>query len=152
MDGDGQHRARDIARLMEPIQSGRADAAVGSRYIERGRAARKHVAHRVLALGLSTIIRRRITDPTSGYWAFGPRAIRLLSRFHPTGYPEPELLLLLARNGLHVEEVSIKVRRRLAGRTTLTWPRTGGALARTLLALVIVPLRPAEPQTGQRGE
>ena len=148
MDGDGQHRACDLARLMEPVASGRADAVVGSRYTEGRQAAGSRAGCRILAIGLSMLVRRRVTDPTSGYWVFGPRALKLLSHFHPTGYPEPELLLLLHRNDMRVEEIPIEVRMRLAGRTTLTWSRTTLALARTLLALVIVPLRPAEPQSG----
>ena len=99
---------------------------------------------RALAAGLSVVTGRRVTDPTSGSWAFGARALDLLRRTHPTGYPEPELFLLLNRNGLGVEEVPIRVRPRLAGKTSLTWARTGQAFARTLLAMVIVPLRRAE--------
>jgi glycosyltransferase involved in cell wall biosynthesis len=148
MDGDGQHRACDIARLLAPIATGRADAVVGSRYARARRARRQGVMKRALAAGLSLLIGRRVTDPTSGSWAFGPRAIDLLRRTHPTGYPEPELFLLLDRNRLRVEEVPIRVRPRISGRTSLTWPRTGHALARTLLALVIVPLRRAE-DTGE---
>jgi glycosyltransferase involved in cell wall biosynthesis len=148
MDADGQHRACDIARLLAPIATGGADAVVGTRYARARRARRQGVTKRALAAGLSLLIGRRVTDPTSGSWAFGPRAIDLLRRTHPTGYPEPELFLLLDRNRLRVEEVPIRVRPRITGRTSLTWPRTGHALARTLLALVIVPLRRAE-DTGE---
>jgi glycosyltransferase involved in cell wall biosynthesis len=144
MDADGQHRACDIARLLGPLAAGRADAVVGSRYAQAGRRRGRSAIKRALATGLSLVTGRRITDPTSGSWAFGPRAIDLLRRTHPTGYPEPELFLLLNRNGLRLEEVPIRVRPRLAGRTSLTWARTGQALARTLLAVVIVPFRRAE--------
>ena len=81
------------------------------------------------------------TDPTSGFWAFGPRAVRLLAGHYPTGYSEPELRLFLARNGLRVVEVPVRMRPRQGGRTSLTLARTGHALARTILALVVVPLR-----------
>jgi hypothetical protein len=95
----------------------------------------------LLAPLLSLVVGRRVTDPTSGFWAFGPRAVRLLSEHHPTGYPEPELLLLLSRNGLRVVEVPIEMRERSGGRSSLTIRRAGVALARVLLAVVIVPLR-----------
>jgi hypothetical protein len=72
---------------------------------------------------------------------FGPRALSLLSRHHPAGYAEPELLLFLRRNGLHVREVRIRMRPRIGGRTSLTKGRTILALARTLLAFVVVPFR-----------
>ena len=90
---------------------------------------------------LSAVTRKRVTDPTSGFWLFGPRALRLLSGHHPAGYAEPELLLFLSRNGLRVSEVPIRMRPRLAGRTSLTTTRTVLALARTILAFLIVPFR-----------
>ena len=58
-----------------------------------------------------------------------------------TGYPEPELLLFLSRNGISVTEVPVEMRPRLAGVTSLTAPRTSAAMARLVLLLVVVPLR-----------
>lgn len=94
-----------------------------------------------LAACLSAVTRKRVTDPTSGFWLFGPRALRLLSGHHPAGYAEPELLLFLSRNRLRVAEVPIRMRPRIAGRTSLTASRAVFALARTALAFVIVPFR-----------
>lgn len=148
IDGDGQHRACDVGRLMAPILIGRADAVCGSRYASRPRWSGRHPSKAMLGLLLSALTRRRITDPTSGLWAFGPRAIRLLSRHHPTGYPEPELLLLLRRHAVRFEEVAIRMRPRTTGRTTLTWRRKTVALGRTLLAVLMVPLRSVDSETG----
>jgi hypothetical protein len=134
IDGDGQHRPSDVQRVLTPVLAGAADLAVGAR--RSGTLVRP--LHAALAACLTIMTRTRVTDPTSG-----PRAVRLLAVHHPTGYAEPELRLLAARNGLRVCEVPIVVRRRLAGRTSLTAPRAGLALARTLLALIVVPLRAA---------
>jgi len=142
-DGDGQHRACDIVRLLTPVVSGRADAALGSRFLHRRRDTRglRRLSQALLAACLSTVTRRSVTDPTSGFWLFGPRALRVLSGHHPAGYAEPELLLFLSRNSLRVTEVPIRMRPRIAGRTSLTMPRTLLALARTALAFVVVPFR-----------
>jgi glycosyltransferase involved in cell wall biosynthesis len=48
-------------------------------------------AQRLLARWLSALTGTTVTDPTSGFYALGPRALRLLVSHHPTGYPEPEL-------------------------------------------------------------
>ncbi len=143
VDGDGQHAACDLARLLKPIASGEADAVTGSRYL-RGthRATARRVTQRLLATCLSAITRQRVTDPTSGLWMFGPRAVRLLGDHHPGGYPEPEIHLLFARHGLIVREVAVAARERLAGRTTLTPARAAVAFARTALALMALTLRP----------
>jgi glycosyltransferase involved in cell wall biosynthesis len=142
VDGDGQHRARDVAALVDAVFCRGADAAMGSRFLGRPRPGGiRRASQAALAICLTMLTGRRVTDPTSGFWLFGARAIRLLAEHHPTGYAEPELVLLLNRNGLRVEEVPIRMRPRLAGRTSLTAPRAAIALGRTLLACVIVPLR-----------
>ena len=143
IDGDGQHRACDIARMLAPVVTGRADVALGSRFLRRQRrlGGLRRVSQAALAACLSAVTRKRVTDPTSGFWLFGPRALRLLSGHHPAGYAEPELLLFLSRNRLRVAEIPIRMRPRIGGRTSLTGPRALFALARTALALVIVPFR-----------
>jgi len=146
IDGDGQHRADDIDALLEPVSASHADIAIGTRY-HQGGAARKPRAISALARLLSARTGRRVTDPTSGFYALGPRAIRILAEHHPTGYPEPELRLFLRRNALSVVEVGVRPRARFMGHTTLTTGRRATAAARVLLALVIVPMRPPESET-----
>jgi hypothetical protein len=104
---------------------------------------RRRVGHRTLGVVLSMLTGQRVTDPTSGLWAFGPHALRLLAEHHPSGYPEPELVLFLSRNAMRVLELPVTMRSRIAGRSSLTAQRTGAAMARLLLLLVVVPLRSA---------
>jgi glycosyltransferase involved in cell wall biosynthesis len=141
IDGDGQHRADDIDALLTPVSASHADIAIGTRYHHGGGATRKPRVISALAKLLSTLTDRRVTDPTSGFYALGPRAIRILAEHHPTGYPEPELRLFLKRNALSVVEVGVRPRSRLTGRTSLTTGRLATAAARVALAMVIVPLR-----------
>ena len=145
LDGDGQHGAEDIASVLAPLREGRADAVLGSRFMIRSTGGPRIVraAQRALAMCLSALTRRAVTDPTSGFCALGPRAMRLLADHHPTGYPEPELRLFLSRNDLVAVEVPVESRPRLGGRTSLTMGRITAAGARVLLAMLIVPLRRA---------
>lgn len=168
IDGDGQHSAGDIERLLLPIQQGDVDVVLGSRYeppkgfahgwlgsVSSARSARNGphdgssecshrgapLVKRVLGACLSLITGTRVTDPTSGFCAIGPRAMAILAEHHPTGYPEPELRLFLRRNALRAIEVSVRARPRMGGRTSLTAGRMMGAAARVLLAMIIVPFR-----------
>ena len=143
IDGDGQHRADEIDRLLAPIDEGRADVALGSRYARphAERMSPLRLAQRLLAACLSALTRRRVTDATSGFCAVGPRAMRVLAEHHPTGYPEPELRLFLSRNALSVVEVPVRARFRLGGTTSLTAGRVAAACARVMLAIIIVPFR-----------
>jgi glycosyltransferase involved in cell wall biosynthesis len=139
LDADGQHDAGDIARLLDRLHADDVDAVLGSRYVDAAPA--PGALKRALAMIVSAVTRRRITDATSGFWAMGPRAVALLASHHPRGYPEPELHLFLGRNGLNVAEVPVDSRERLSGRSSLTVARLLTAAARVLLAVVIVPLR-----------
>jgi glycosyltransferase involved in cell wall biosynthesis len=142
MDGDGQHSAEDVGRLLGPVVNGTADVVLGSRFTgtER-RTGLARFPHQALATCLSLLTRRLVTDPTSGFCAIGRRAVRVLAEHHPTGYPEPELRLFLSRNALNVVEVPIHARPRLGGRTSLTAGRVTTAGARVVLAMLIVPFR-----------
>jgi glycosyltransferase involved in cell wall biosynthesis len=143
IDGDGQHRPEEIARLLAPIRHGTADVALGSRYARPGSGRRgvARLAQRVLGACISALVGGRVTDPTSGFCAVGRRAMRMLAEHHPTGYPEPELRLLLNHHDLEVVEVPVEARSRLAGASSLTPARLTIAGARVLLAMLIVPLR-----------
>lgn len=147
VDGDYQHPAEAIPRLLNSLREQHCDVAVGSRYaaeIAAGSTPRfRRFVHTILGHVLSLLTGQSVTDPTSGFWAFGPAALRLLVDHHPSGYPEPELLLFLSRNSMKVIEVPIAMRARLAGRTSLTPQRTWAAMARLMLLLVVVPLRAA---------
>jgi glycosyltransferase involved in cell wall biosynthesis len=144
LDADGQHDPADIAALASRLKMRRLDAVVGSRHLGSGgwRATWwRRGLQRVVGFALRVVTRRPVSDPTSGFWLFGPRAVTLLGEHHPTGYAEPELHLLLWRNQLVVEEVPVTMRPRTAGVSTLTFGRTVLALLRMLLALVVAPLR-----------
>jgi hypothetical protein len=144
IDGDGQHRAADIGRVLEPIVDGRADVVLGSRFTaSKATYGAVRMVQRSLSACLSAITGSRVTDPTSGFCALGPRAIRVLAEHHPTGYGEAELRLFMSRNALKVVEMPIAQRARLSGRTSLTPGRLTAAAGRALLAMVIVPLRSA---------
>jgi glycosyltransferase involved in cell wall biosynthesis len=143
LDADGQHDVEDVERLLAPIHAGTADAVIGSRFTDDATAQRASAGpvRRGLAAMLSMLTHRVITDPTSGFWAMGPRAVDLLAEHHPRGYPEPELHLFLSRNALRLREVQVRSRARLSGRSSLTPTRLVAAGARVLLAMLIVPFR-----------
>lgn len=146
VDGDGQHRAEDIAGLLDALETRRADVAVGTRY-QIDQPVRR--SQRLLSAVLSLATRQRVTDPTSGFCAFGPRAMRILAEHHPGGYPEPELRLFVERNALTVVEVGVRPRQRFHGRTSLTAGRIIATTARVALALAVVPWRRRVQETAR---
>jgi glycosyltransferase involved in cell wall biosynthesis len=142
LDADGQHLAASVGSLLEALEREGADAVVGSRY--RGEGSYRAPWHRrALQLGWSALLSRMVgsvvTDPTSGLWAFGPRAIAVLADHHPTGFAEPQLWLVLHRRGLRVVETPARMRVRAAGKSRLTAGHAALALADALLTIAFSP-------------
>ena len=149
LDADGQRDTDEISRLLSPLRRGLADVSVGSRYSRRDaetpEARRGALAiglvKRLLAALLSIITGRPITDPTPSFCAFGPRAVHFLAEHHPTGYPEPELLLLLSSHRFSVVEVAVSPRSSRSNRKSLTLTRLATAAFVVFVAIVVAPLR-----------
>jgi glycosyltransferase involved in cell wall biosynthesis len=144
MDGDGQHDPAFVSALLETLREG-ADLAVGSRFkaLTSFRSSLlRRIGNRFLASLLTTLCRQRVTDPTSGFRGFGPRAIRSFSREHPHDYPEPESWLMAYRQGLRVCEVAVRMRPRRTGVSTLTPLRSALYMVKVSFALVLELARP----------
>ena len=79
-DSDGQHRVEDIPRLLEPLVAGRAEVALGSRFI--GRAEGIPLSRRLLLKGAVLFTRAasgaRVSDAHNGLRAFSRRAAERL--------------------------------------------------------------------------
>lgn len=144
LDGDGQHPAAEARRIVAALEETEADVVIGSRFLRPG-GFRSTFARRAGIRWLSFLLRvfggLRIADPTSGLRAFGERAIALLSRVYPHGYPEPESNLLLGRAGLRIEEVPATMRARDGGRSSLRGWSTVYYPVKVSFALLVEALR-----------
>ncbi len=144
VDGDGQHNPAFIPTLLKPIEEGRADLVVGSRFLE-SKGFQSTQFRRIGIRYLSWFLRLRcgvkISDPTSGFRAAGKRAIALFARTYPVDYPEPEAIALVKRSGLMVGEVPVTMEERQHGTSSITLGKTLYYLIKVSLALLLLPER-----------
>ena len=119
IDADGQHDPAQAHALLDPIRAGRCDIVVGSRFAAGYRVG---PARRLFMRGFARLASRRlgttITDATSGFRAFGAKALEVLPERYPTEYLSDtvETLLIAAELGLRVEEVPVVMHLRQGGR------------------------------------
>lgn len=109
LDGDGQHEPEDIPRLVAPILEGEADIVVGSRYMgRRTRIPRlRALGQRILTATTNLGAHTHITDSQSGYRAFSPRAVQMLT-FSQKGFSmESEMQFLAQEAGLRMVEIPV---------------------------------------------
>lgn len=144
IDGDGQHDPKFIPDVLAPIQDGRFELVVGSRFLGEG-GFRSTIVRRLGIRYLAAFLRLRcgakVTDPTSGFRAAGRRAIELFARCYPPDYPEPESIAIACRAGLRVGEVPVVMEERQHGRSSIGALRTLYYLVKVSLALVFLPNR-----------
>lgn len=139
-DGDGQHMADQIAMLIEPILEKKADLVVGSRFLAKTgyRAGwARLIGIRILSSVISMLVGQRITDPTSGFRAANRKVIEFFSKYYPDDYPEPEAVVLLRRAGFRIAEVSVLMRERQMGSSSITPLRAFYYMVKVLLAVMV---------------
>jgi glycosyltransferase involved in cell wall biosynthesis len=146
-DGDGQHSPEGIATLVEAMTTNEADLIIGSRFL--GESAHtgnvvRYCGINVLALMLSAICKKRVTDPTSGFQMLNRPLTYFFSRSYPVDYPEPEALALMRREGYDFMEVPAKFRQRFAGRSSIYGWGTLYYVFKVFLALVVDRARPID--------
>lgn len=145
VDGDGQHPAVQIPRLIAPILNGQADVVIGSRFLpgsEGFRTTRERRAGIFLFRLLNRLfIRQEITDATSGFRAFNRESQLVLAESYPRDYPEPEAVVLLARRGFRLLEVPVTMRERQGGASSIHGWRAYYYMIKVILALSIEMLR-----------
>jgi len=125
-DGDGQHPVSEIDTLLDPVIGGRCDVAIGSRYVEQSgyrTPVARRLGIRLLSFVTRLLVRKRVTDPTSGFRAFNRAALEFLADIYPHDYPEPESIVALCRNGFGVFEVKVEMRPRQGGQSSITFVR-----------------------------
>ena len=147
-DGDGQHIASEIEKILALVRNDLADVVIGSRFCGKDEGYRSTFSRRlgikVFEIVNSVLIRQRITDNTSGFRAYNRKAIEFLERNYPMDYPEPEAVLILGKNGFRLKEVSVLMRERGSGRSSISGTGSLYYMIKVLLALVVCCMRPRE--------
>jgi glycosyltransferase involved in cell wall biosynthesis len=128
IDADGQHPARELRRLLERVEAGTCDVAVGSRFVSGDGYAPfryrlsgpRRLGTALLRRSLALRLGKPFADATSGMYAANAKALPLLAEPYGSGAPEVEGLLRLAEAGLSVDEVPVDMRQRATGESKLT--------------------------------
>jgi hypothetical protein len=118
MDADGQHRPEDIEALVSPIIKNEYDVVLGSRVLgsrEKDDPLRIAGVH-VFSAIVSSLLGKRITDPSSGFRAFKMDKIKGIDLYEDQ-YHTSELIIDAIKKGLRVKEVPITILKRKFGKS-----------------------------------
>ncbi|MEA1966597.1 MAG: glycosyltransferase family 2 protein [Thermodesulfobacteriota bacterium] len=146
-DGDGQHLASEIPKIILPIEKKSADVVIGSRfrttdYTGFRSTFLRRIGIRFFEIINSMIIRQRISDNTSGFRAYNKNAIHFLADNYPMDYPEPEAVIMLGKNRFRIKEVYSKMQKRNCGTSSINGFDSVFYMIKVLLAVLMNAVRP----------
>jgi glycosyltransferase involved in cell wall biosynthesis len=144
-DGDGQHRVEEIQKLLYIVSSGKADVAIGSRFNAKHDGFRstslRRIGIKIFEIFSYLLIRQRITDHTSGFRAFNREVIEFLADNYPSDFPEPEVIILLGRNGFRMQEVFTQMMERQGGASSIPLAKGPYYMIKVLLSMFMASVR-----------
>ena len=123
-DGDGQHDASYITKLIEPIEKGDANLTIGSRFISDENesnfksTALRRLGIKILSKLYKKISNKEIKDMTSGFRASDKNIIKIFAKEYPYEYPEP--ITNLAVSNMKIMEIPVKMNEREYGKSSIT--------------------------------
>ncbi len=145
IDGDGQHDASFLEKIVGPLRRGEADMVVGSRFLEKTGGFQSSFGRRVginffvhLINGLTGV---KINDPTSGFRAYNQKMIVLFSGYYPQDFPEPEAIVVAQQAGARIVELPVVMRAREAGSSSIRYFKTLYYMVKVTLAICLHMIR-----------
>lgn len=145
-DGDGQHRAEYLPKLLEAFEKTGSDIVIGSRFVEQKKptTARMMGSH-LIAFAVRITAHKKLTDPTSGMRAFNRAMIHEFADNLNYG-PEPDTIAYLVRGGAKVTEVQVEMDERMEGESYLNFARSILYMLRMGVSILLIQWFRKKPQ------
>ena len=141
VDADGQHLAEEIPKLLDAMdEDPTLDLVCGSRFLsDNGYPApiSRRTGIHLFAFLLSRIMRRRVSDPTSGFRLYNRRGIALFARDYPHDYPEVEAVLMVHFHRLKMREVPVRMLQRGGGASSISSGKSLYYMIKVMLAIFV---------------
>ena len=140
MDGDGQHNPEYLQGMLSLIESGEADAVIGSRFVTKEgfqSSSTRRLGIVILSLWGKLLTGVRLKDITSGYRMVNRKLIHIYASDYPSDYPEPEALVIAAIHGLKIREYPVIMNERTTGTSSITLKKSVYYMVKVSLAMFI---------------
>lgn len=151
LDGDGQHDPRDLPRLLEALEAGKASIAVGTRYLQAGgcqSTAARRFGSRLISLAIRFVHGVALSDPTSGMRLLDRRAMACFAQDYPHDFPEPITVARALAQGLTVVEIPVEMRPRRFGASSIGGLKSAAYMFRVLCYIVLTRFGPGRKENG----
>jgi len=122
VDGDGQHPANEIPKLLNEAITNNINVVIGSRFINNQ--GFQSSGMRRLGIGflnkwIKLFTGLNIQDNTSGFRLFDRKVLEIVQTNYPDEYPEPESLILFSKKKFAIKEVAVEMKERQGGESSI---------------------------------
>ncbi len=137
-DGDGQHQAKFLKDLVNEIENGNTDIAIGSRFVtEKKPFTARMLGSSVISFFIKIATGKTIEDTTSGMRAYDKKAINEFIR-NTSLTPEPDTLVYMLKKGLKIKEVQVEMKDREFGTSYLTPIKSMKYMVNIIFSIVFI--------------
>ncbi len=144
VDGDGQHPANEIYKIVKDAVDHNADVAIGSRFINKqgfqSSAMRRFGINYFRKLN-NLLVGIVVTDSTSGFRLINKKVLEKVSEYYPDEYPEPEAIILYALNNFKIIEVPVNMMERQGGVSSIGFMSSIYYMFKVSLAIIYTFIR-----------
>ena len=140
LDADGQHNAREIPKLIQPILENKTDIVIGSRFLQQNSGMPLYRRFGIKVLTKMTNGSRQkgtLTDAQCGFRAYNRKAIESLVLDDEGMGVSAEILLKARAHGLVVTEVPVEVQYKDLETSTHNPLKHGLGVISTIIKLVV---------------
>jgi glycosyltransferase involved in cell wall biosynthesis len=142
IDGDGQHPASEIPKLLS-LQN-ECDVVIGSRFISKegfqSSAMRRFGINYFKRLN-RFLVGVTVSDSTSGFRMINRKALEIVSDYYPDEYPEPEAVILYSLHKLKIGEVAVNMKERQGGVSSIGFAASVYYMFKVSLAIIYTFIR-----------
>jgi len=111
-DADGQHRVEDINKVINPINNGKSDIVIGSRFLDESEKeipSYRKVGIKVITKITNASIKKQLTDSQSGFRAYSKKVLDELTPSELGMGISTEILIKASSKNFRISEVPIKI-------------------------------------------
>lgn len=147
MDGDGQHCASELYKILVPIQEDMADIVIGSRFIENKgfqSTFMRRIGIGILSKMVYICTGEKIKDVTSGFRAVNRKFIKIFSKEYAQDYPEPEAIIVASKYNGRIKEIPVVMCERNNGKSSISPIRSCYYMIKVSLAIILQKLAKME--------
>jgi len=111
-DADGQHRVEDINKVINPINNGKSDIVIGSRFLDESEKeipSYRKVGIKVITKITNASIKKQLTDSQSGFRAYSKKVLDQLTPSELGMGISTEILIKASSKNFRISEVPIKI-------------------------------------------